>query len=191
MLFEKKYLSNQHVSLRRSEINIRGNNSGRIYIRHFQQLWFQILEQNVCKPPFTFWWANVVKFFFNAALLWLLSVWCQLFKVSKYSLSLSQRRWCSSPCWQQARAPESEANGTSDTAKMMCVTSRERLYQPVCASPRFFFLCYTTVSVLDRGFSASQSEGHVDSPRGTCHKTTIAESHGNGARLSWEADLLL
>lgn len=40
-----------------------------------------------------------------------------------------------------------------------------------------------TVNILDRDYSASQSEDHMVSPQGTCHKATVAESHGNVAGL--------
>lgn len=39
----------------------RRENSGRIYIRRFQQFWFQMWNK-ISISPFIFWWANVIFF---------------------------------------------------------------------------------------------------------------------------------
>lgn len=131
--------------------------SGRIYMRHFQQLLFQIVEQYEPVHSHSFFEEQMLDYSLNIVLLLLLR-----------QMSIFPRfpNICC-PFLKKYDVHHGSPLGQWDVrqAGVMQVTSREKPCQPVCALPGLFFLCNAIVNVLQR-LLCPRSEGDMASPQG-------------------------
>lgn len=138
--------------------------SGRIYMRHFQQLLFQVVEQYELVHSHSFFEEQMLDYSLNIVLLLLLhqmsifprfpNICCPFLKKYDIHHPAESRLGPGSPLGQW----------DIRQAEVMQVTSRE-LCQLVWALPGLFFLCYAIVNVLQR-LLCPRSEGDMASPQG-------------------------